>query len=226
MFMHNNIGIILLRKGSKSIKNKNIKFLHNKPLFYYTVKAALGSSFIKKLIISSDSKGYHDFVKKYFKSKKIIYYKREKANAKSTSSSESAIAEVIKKIKYENYNCFFIQATSPLLKKDDLNKAYKIFIKKKYDSLLSGYEDTFFTWGEKTNKFFKSLNYNYKNRPRRQEFKSILIENGAFYIFKINKFKKYKNRLFGKIGFYKMPKYRSFEVDENDDWKFLKKIIK
>ena len=83
--------------------------MDNKPLFYYTVKAALETSFIKKLIISSDSKKYHDFVKKYFKSKKIIYYKRQKANAKSTSSSESAIAEVIKKIKYENYNCFLFK---------------------------------------------------------------------------------------------------------------------
>lgn len=222
--MHNNISIILLRSGSKEIKNKNIKLLNNKPLFYYATNSALKSNYIKNVIISSDSDYYLKKIRKFFKSRKLILHKRSKKNSRSESSSENALIEVFKFFDIRNDLCFFIQATSPLIKKEDLENAFKKFKKEKKDSLFSGYEDFSFIW-KKTNSNFKSINYNYKSRPRRQKFQSNIIENGAFYIFKIKKFLKYKNRLFDKIGFYRMPKYRSFEIDEKHDWKFIKNII-
>ena len=75
------------------------------------------------------------------------------------------------------------------------------------------------------NDVIKSLNYNYKKRPMRQEFNKNLVENGAFYMFKVKKFNYYKNRLFGKIGFYEMPERRSIEIDEKEDLNFVTKIL-
>ena len=37
------IAIIPARSGSKRIKNKNIKIFYNKPLIYYSIKAAIKS---------------------------------------------------------------------------------------------------------------------------------------------------------------------------------------
>ena len=53
--MSNVIAIIPARNGSVRLKNKNLKKLLNKPLIFWTIKEALKSNYIKKIIISSDS---------------------------------------------------------------------------------------------------------------------------------------------------------------------------
>jgi CMP-N-acetylneuraminic acid synthetase len=51
------------------------------------------------------------------------------------------------------------------------------------------------------------------------------VENGSFYIFKTKKFIKHKSRLFENIGIYLMNKINSFQLDDYEDMKILKKIL-
>ena len=48
------IAIIPARKGSKRIKNKNIKIFYNKPIIYYSIKAAIDSKVFDKVFVSTD----------------------------------------------------------------------------------------------------------------------------------------------------------------------------
>ena len=50
------LAIIPARGGSKRLPNKNILPLNGKPLISYSIKAALSSKYIDKVIVSSDSK--------------------------------------------------------------------------------------------------------------------------------------------------------------------------
>ncbi len=50
----NIIGVIHARGGSKRIPLKNIKPLGNKPLISYMIKAALGSKYLRRVIVSTD----------------------------------------------------------------------------------------------------------------------------------------------------------------------------
>ena len=50
--------VIPARSGSKGLKNKNIKKFKNKPLFSHSVRSAINSNQIDKVIFSSDSKKY------------------------------------------------------------------------------------------------------------------------------------------------------------------------
>jgi len=43
------------------------------------------------------------------------------------------------------------------------------------------------------------------------------VENGAIFIFNVNLFKIYKNRLFKNIGVYIMSKKNSLEIDTKED---------
>ena len=56
--------------------------------------------------------------------------------------------------------------------------------------------------------------------------KAQIIENGSIYIFNLIKFLKFKNRLFGKIGFFKMDKINSFQIDEPLDLNIIERLIK
>ena len=48
------LGIIPARKGSKGIKNKNIKKFDGKPLIYWTIKVALKSK-LDRVMVTTDS---------------------------------------------------------------------------------------------------------------------------------------------------------------------------
>ena len=70
------------------------------------------------------------------------------------------------------------------------------------------------------------MNYDYRHRPRRQEFEGLLMENGAFYINTVANILESCNRLSGKIGIYVMPEYTSFEIDEPDDWQIMENLMR
>lgn len=219
-----NIAIIPIRKGSKAIKNKNIKKLNGKPLFYYSLSQALKSSLFEKIIIASDSEKYFIEVKKNFRSKKIEYFKRNPSISGDYSATEETISSILKI--YSNYdNCFLIQATSIFQKSQDLKSAYNVFLYNELDSLFSSCNLSKFIWSKK--KQITPINYDYKNRPMRQKFKKkeFCIENGAFYIFKIRKYLRYHNRLFGKIGTYEMSDINLFEIDDKFDFKICDFIV-
>jgi len=128
--------------------------------------------------------------------------------------------------KYPNYKfCCLVQATSPLVLPKDLINGFKKFKTRRYDSLFSGYSSKETTW-KKENGILQSLSYNYKKRSRRQNFKVHYVENGAFYFFKTKSFLIKNNRLFGKIGIYLMPKSRSLEIDDLNEFNLAKNYFK
>lgn len=216
-----NIAFIPVRGGSKSIPLKNIKLLVNKPLVYWTAVAANNAKCIDKVIIATDSLEIKKTVLS-FNLNKVEIYDRNPKNATDTASTESVILEYIEQHSLEDeINLFLIQATSPLLKSKHIDEMYKTYINSNADSALSVVRTKRFFWTEAG----KSINYDYKNRPRRQDFGGLLMENGACYINKIKNIKKYKNRLSGKIVTYEMPEYTALEIDEPDDFMIIEKLM-
>tara|TARA_Y100000590_G_scaffold248924_1_gene279704 strand:- start:1057 stop:1758 length:702 start_codon:yes stop_codon:yes gene_type:complete len=55
MIKKNIIGVIHARGGSVRIPMKNIKLLNGKPLISYMINAALGSDYIRRVIVSTDN---------------------------------------------------------------------------------------------------------------------------------------------------------------------------
>jgi len=214
--MLKNLAVIPVRKNSKRLVDKNIQLFNNKPLLFANIKTAINSKVFDKILITSDREDYINLVKKNFKNKQLGYVLRPKKISKDNSQSESAINHAIKN--YLNYeNIFMIQATSPLLQKEDLIQGLHKFEKENLDSLFSCSISDKFYWSYKNNNLAPD-NYNFKKRKMSQDFKNKKIyENGAFYIFKLKKYLKFKNRLFGNIGFYEMNKYFSIDINSKED---------
>ena len=96
---------------------------------------------------------------------------------------------------------------------------------KKLDSLFTAEKvHNYFIWKKQGKKYI--ANYNYSNRPMRQEIEKKYLENGSFYIFNAEKFLKEKCRLFGKIGCFTMGKVESFEIDNHEDLKLFNSLGK
>lgn len=207
--------IILARGGSKGIPNKNIIDFCGKPLIAWTIKQCLSSKYISDVWASSDSQEILD-VAEWYGAKSIH---RPNDISGNLSSSESAWIHAIEVIQKDMEIDLVLapQVTSPLREVEDIDSAIELFQKEKYDSMFSASvaEDLFF-W-EESNTGIDSVNYDYKNRKRRQDFKEQIIENGSFYLFKPDILKQFNNRFGGKIGHFKMEFWKMFEIDNLDD---------
>lgn len=216
------IAFIPARGGSKSIPLKNIKNICGRPLIYWSLLALENSNNIDTIVLATDS----DEIKRIAESfhfSKLLIYDRDPVNAEDNASTESVMMEFIEKNSYQENDLFIlVQATSPFTTTEDFDKALNQFKQNAYDSLLSVVENKRFFW----NKEGKPTNYDYLNRPRRQDFAGQFMENGAFYINKISGIQKDKNRLNGRIGIYIMPEYTGFEIDEPDDWIICEMLMK
>ena len=223
--MKNTIVLILARGGSKGIPNKNIKNFCGIPLIAWSILQAKNAKGISDVWLSSDSKKIIK-VAEQFGAKTIC---RPKKLSTSTAKSDDAYLHALDFIEKKSHLpdiVIALQATSPIRESRDLERGLNEFRKKKYDSLFSSClaEDSLF-WKKSSNKL-ESFNYDYKKRPRRQDFKKYVIENGSFYIFTPQIIRKLKNRLGGKIGNYVMESWKLFEIDEPSDIKFCELIMK
>ena len=217
-----NIAFIPARCGSKSIKLKNIKLFCNKPLIYWNLKALEQSSMIDEIVVATDCSEIKKTVED-FKFPKLRVFDRGKLNAQDKSSTESVILEFLGKEKYDNNDkLLLVQATSPLTETIDFEKALNKMNCENADSLLTCVREKKFIWNDNN----EPVNYNFFERPRRQDFNGILIENGAFYINYIGNIFKHKNRLCGKISIYEMENYKYIEIDEEIDWVIAESLMK
>ncbi len=224
------IAIIPARGGSKGIPKKNIVDFCGKPLVTWSILQAKKSKKINTVYVSTDDKEIALISEQC--GARIIW--RPKKISEDLASSEEALKHVVNKIykkdpKKIDY-IVFLQATSPLRETKDIDNAIDKIIAENVDSLFSGAElDDFYIWREKKDQLM-SLNYNYKNRLRRQDFEKQygkhFVENGSIYIFKPEILFKYNNRLGGKIVISKMEFWKSFEIDNLDDLRFCEEFFK
>lgn len=215
------IAFIPARGGSKSIPLKNIKPFCGKPLICWNIEALENCDSVNEIIVATDSELIEDTIlSQHYK--KTLIYRRSAESASDTASTESVMLEYIQYSQLNPDNIFIlVQATSPLTESKHFKEALDFYNKGLYDSLLTCVRNFRFFWNENGT----SQNYDYTNRPRRQEFKGNLMENGAFYINTVGNILKYNNRLSGKIGIYEMPEYTATEIDEPDDWTILENLM-
>jgi N-acylneuraminate cytidylyltransferase len=216
-----NIAFIPVRCGSQSIPFKNIKKFCGKPLVYWNLKALQNATKIDKVFVATDCDEISDVVNS-FDFSKVEIYNRDPQNATDTASTESVMLEFIDKQDFNEDDLFLlVQATSPFTQAKDFDEALEQLKRENADSLLTCVRTKRFYWNEDGIPY----NYDYKNRPRRQDFDGLFMENGAFYINRIANIKKEKNRLSGKIAIYKMDEFTGVEIDEEDDWFIAEKLM-
>ena len=212
------VSLIPLRGGSKSIPYKNIKLLNGKPLCYWVLKAASESKYIDEVWVSTDDAKIKEAVLSFGLGIRVL--DRPAEFATDTASTESVILHFMEHVDFDVLN--LIQATTPFTSVKDLDGAIESFFGKGYDSLLTGIIYKKFFWTPDG----KPLNYDYRKRPRRQEFEGVVHENGAFYLTKREILEKEKNRLGGKIGIYLFPEERGMDIDEPSDWEEAEHLMR
>lgn len=216
------IAFIPVRGGSKGILGKNIKEINGKPLLYWVAKAASECSYIEDVYVSTDDDKIAE-VTKNLNLPKTHVFDRDPITATDTASTESAMLDFTARIDFDYI--ILMQATSPLTTCSDLTQSIDKYFASNADSLLSAVLQTSFLWTN-IDGYIRPINYDPLHRPRRQDHKGCLVENGAFYITRKDILLKTKCRISGNTIAYIMHNDSYFEIDEPEDFLLIEQLLK
>ena len=219
--------IIPARGGSKGIKNKNIVKLKKKKLLEYTLDVANKIKFVKKTILSSDSRKILNVAKKY---KNIITHKRPQYLASDKALTIDTVRLLLddeKKLGNKYDYVIILMATSPLRKINHLTDCIKLVKLKKPDSLVSVHKlGKPLEWLlEKSKKGFlkeyMGKGSSFGNRQNKNEY---FFPNGAIFILSTKKIKQ-NGYYFEKTISYEMGYFESLDIDYKEDLDIVKRFI-
>ncbi|TGL77314.1 cytidylyltransferase domain-containing protein [Leptospira jelokensis] len=220
------VAIILARGGSKGIPKKNIMNFCGKPLISWTIEQCLSVPSIDSVWVSSDS----DEILNVSTEAGAKLIRRPEVLANDTATSEEGWIHALDCIEAEIGTIDLVvapQVTSPLRHSTDFEKGILQFKSGNYDSMFSCSiaEDLYF-WERKEDGELDSINYDWRNRKRRQDHSPQYIENGSFYLFLPSVIKEKNNRFGEKIGMVEMEFWKLFEIDSMESFRLCESIMK
>ena len=224
--MGNVVAIILARGGSKGIPKKNITNFCGKPLIFWTIDQFQKANNVDSIWVSSDSDEIIELSKTY----NVETIQRPAEISGDIATSESGWIHAVDVIEKKGLVVDLViapQVTSPLRETHDIDRAIDEFNKQNCDSMFScSVAEDFFFWSKNAGGTLESVNYDYKNRVRRQDCPKQYIENGSFYLFKPEMLRQNNNRFGGKIGMTQMEFWKMFEIDSMTDLMMCEALMK
>lgn len=214
-----NVAIIPARSGSKRLKGKNIKIFKNKPVIYWSILAAKKTGIFDKIIVSTNSFKIAKIANKFGAETPFI---RAKELANDKTSTISVIKNAISKLRLKKAKICCIYPCAPLISSKDIISAY-YKLKKNIDFVISA--STFST--DITRSFFiksrqKKLTFLKKNQISRK--KKYFYDAGQFYWGDKKSWEKNTNILKSKIKILKIPRWRSQDINDIEDWQTALKL--
>ena len=214
--------IIPARKGSKGIKNKNLKKLNKIPLLGWSILAAKNSKFIEDIIVSTDSKKIAKVARQFGAETPFI---RPKKYSTDNASSFKVLKHAIDffKIKKINYDyVVMLEPTSPLRSHKDIDVCINKILNKKIDTIVGvskviDQHPLFLYSINKKNILVPYIKKRKKLYIRRQDIDPLFYLEGTIYISKISTLLKEKTWYHKKTQPYVVDKRKALEIDDVED---------
>jgi CMP-N-acetylneuraminic acid synthetase len=214
--------IIPARGGSKGVPRKNIRELGGKPLIAHTIEAALGSSYISRLIVSTDDEEIAEISRKWGADVPFIRPPEFATDtAKALAVVKHALIEIEKMDNREYPVIAYLEPPAPFKTSKDIDSCIELFIEKKPASVVSVNE---------ANQFHPILMKKIEDDqlkpiwrdepegvPRQLYSPTAYMRNGAVYVLR-------KENILNDIFYgepilpYIMPDERSICIDGMLDW--------
>jgi N-acylneuraminate cytidylyltransferase/CMP-N,N'-diacetyllegionaminic acid synthase len=218
------LAIIPARGGSKGLPKKNIKNFGSLPLICHTIKAALSSTLIDRVVVSTEDSEIASIARDFGAE---VPFMRPLNLANEFSIAIDTYLHAVDKIAKESSKAVesfvALLPTAPLRTSNDIDESIKIFNAKGADSVISVVESsTPLDWYKKITNNGVLQNYfpEFNVLKNRQDHEKTYIPNGAIYVFRTERLRltrKYYNK---KTYPYIMPSERSVDIDNLTDFEW------
>ena len=211
------LAIIPAREGSKRVVGKNIRPLGGIPLIAHTIKAAIQSKKIDRVIVSTDSQSIADVSMEYGAE---VPFLRPKSIARDETVMLDVFKFMLERLKIENGEIIdsfvALQPTSPFRNSSDIDSAIELFCNNNTDSVIS---------------FTKEAHPPEWNRIINDDstFSNFITEevyrfNGAVYVYKSELIK--NTLMYNDTSLaYVIPEERSLDIDTENDFMYAEFLI-
>lgn len=223
------LAIIPARGGSKGLPRKNIKLLGGMPLICHTIKTALKSNLIDRVVVSTDDSEIASIAKDYGADVPFI---RPANLAHDTSIAIDTYLHVVDWIAKENSKPIetfvALLPTVPLRVAKDIDEAIKIFNDKNANSVISVVEPSIpLYWHRRISKEGLLENFLPDSNAikNRQEFEKSYVPNGAVYVFRTDVLRLTREYYTKKTYPYIMPRERSVDIDDLLDFEWAEYLL-
>ena len=213
---------LLPMKGhSERVPNKNTRFFVGNPLFHMVAGVLEKSTYVKEIIINTDSDKIAEDALKHFPKAKI--HIRPQKLCGDFVPMNDIIAYDIAQTDAEHF--LQTHSTNPLLTKNTLEKAIDDY----FDSLPQ-FDSLFSVTRIQSRLFWESgapVNHNPNELLRTQDLPLLYEENSNFYIFSKKSFADAGGSRIGlKPQMFEINKLEAVDIDEPEDWEIAEILYK
>ncbi|WCT55362.1 acylneuraminate cytidylyltransferase family protein [Paenibacillus kyungheensis] len=222
------LAIIPARGGSKGLPDKNIRLLNHKPLIQYSIEAALKSTCITEVIVTTDSPRIAEVARDAGAT--VPFLRPEELStdeAKSIDVLEHAVDFCEQQLKQYYPYIMLLQPTSPLRQVQDIEQAFATFLQYEADSLQSVTLSSSHPYLLRELQDEQLVPYlkHQDSHLRRQDLQDVYALNGAIYIMKRDLLC-IDHSLVGARNYgYIMPEERSIDIDTDFDLKLAQFML-
>lgn len=222
------LGIIPARGGSKGLPGKNIRVLLDKPLIAWTIRQALASSYLDRVIVTTDDKDIAEISKKYGAD---VPFLRPEELATDEARTIDVVLQAISRLELDNrfYDLvMLLQPTSPLREAGDIAGAIELLFLKNAQSVVSVCEaehHPFWTNTLPSDGCMSAFIRPEIKHKHRQQLPLFYRLNGAVYLANIAYLKEHRDFIGAETYAYIMPAERSIDIDSELDFKFAEFLM-
>lgn len=217
----------IVKTNSERVRGKNFRFLGDQPLWFQSLRKFAGL----KLYINAEPGAQLDPQLLDRLGATLLTRRRKHVKWESESSSRGSpvvamLLEFAEEV-VENDDSVIVltHVTSPFLTLDTLDAALQK-LNNGYDCVHSvdSVQDFCFLPASGPNEIYTPLNFSPHMVQRTQDLEPVLVSNGAFFAFRRADLLKARERLFGKVFFYKLGFPESLEIDCEEDFKLAEMV--
>jgi CMP-N-acetylneuraminic acid synthetase len=227
------IGLVPARGGSKGLPRKNIRQLLGKPLIAWTIEQALASSYLDKIIISTDDEEIAAVARQYGAE---VPFLRPAALASDAAKSIDVITHAVQFLGDAGFHfdyLMLLEPTSPLRETEDIDACIKMLVTRdgansivSIAKLESGHPEFNVVIDNKTG-FIKKIDGSAVfSAPRRQDLTDVYFFDGTIYCSKIETLFSTGTFYHGSTLAYPVPKWKSIEIDDLFDLVCAEALLK
>jgi CMP-N,N'-diacetyllegionaminic acid synthase len=214
------LALVPARGGSVGIPRKNLRVVRGKPLVAHTVEAALASTVVDRVYLSSDD----EEILALGRTLGVETIKRESALASNQATAAEVVADFIARLPVEISDSdpylVYLQPTSPLRTAEHIDAAFAELQAQRgsYGLSVKRMKDTpykAFTLSE--SRRLQSLFDSKLSNANRQSLPEVYYPNGAIYIFPVSEFLAHGGFPSNGGVAYLMSEQASLDIDSESD---------